>query len=190
VELGGVRIDSGNLGAITRRVRKQLDDLGAHNTKIVVSSDLDEFAIAGLRGDPVDVYGVGTSVVTGSGAPTASMVYKIVEVDGHPVAKRSEAKKSVGGAKRASRAYRSSGEAVEEIIFPFADAEPDIEHLTSKMLTVAWIRDGKVVDGQPTLDESRAYLAESIKTLPWEGLALTRDEPAVHTRYLGFEQTP
>src|SRR5699024_6936440 len=100
VELGGVRIDSGNLGAITRRVRKQLDDLGAHNTKIVVSSDLDEFAIAGLRGDPVDVYGVGTSVVTGSGAPTASMVYKIVEVDGHPVAKRSEAKKSVGGAKR------------------------------------------------------------------------------------------
>ncbi|MGO2694093.1 nicotinate phosphoribosyltransferase, partial [Corynebacterium casei] len=94
IELGGVRIDSGNLGAITRRVRKQLDDLGAHNTKIVVSSDLDEFAIAGLRGDPVDVYGVGTSVVTGSGAPTASMVYKIVEVDGHPVAKRSESKKS------------------------------------------------------------------------------------------------
>ena len=61
-ELGGVRIDSGDLGAVTRRVRRQLDDLGNAETKIVVSSDLDEFAIAGLRGDPVDVYGVGTSV--------------------------------------------------------------------------------------------------------------------------------
>ncbi|WP_255411992.1 nicotinate phosphoribosyltransferase [Corynebacterium sp. J010B-136] len=187
VELGGVRIDSGNLGAITRRVRKQLDDLGAHNTKIVVSSDLDEFAIAGLRGDPVDVYGVGTSVVTGSGAPTASMVYKIVEVDGHPVAKRSEAKKSVGGAKRALRSYRSSGVAIEEIIFPFDSEEPDTGHLSSKMLTVPLIRDGEIVDKQPSLDESREYLAHSIKTLPWEGLALTRDEPAVHTRYVGFE---
>lgn len=187
IELGGVRIDSGNLGAITRRVRKQLDDLGAHNTKIVVSSDLDEFAIAGLRGDPVDVYGVGTSVVTGSGAPTASMVYKIVEVDGHPVAKRSESKKSVGGAKRAIRSYRSSGVAIEEIIFPFHENEPDTGHLTSKMLTVPLIRDGEIVEGQPTLDESREYLAQNIKTLPWEGLALTRDEPAVHTRYVGFE---
>ena len=106
-ELGGVRIDSGDLAAVTRRVRKQLDDLGNHNTKIVVSSDLDEFAIAGLRGDPVDVYGVGTSVVTGSGAPTAGMVYKVVEVDGHPVAKRSSSKKSHGGAKRALRTYLS-----------------------------------------------------------------------------------
>src|SRR5699024_5676338 len=190
VELGGVRIDSGNLGAITRRVRKQLDDLGAHNTKIVVSSDLDEFAIAGLRGDPVDVYGVGTSVVTGSGAPTASMVYKIVEVDGHPVAKRSEAKKSVGGAKRAIRSYRSSGVAVEEIIFPFADEEPETGHLTSKMLTVPLIRDGEIGDGVPCVDESRAYLAECTKTLAWEGVALTHEEPAVHTRYLGFEYTP
>lgn len=186
-ELGGVRIDSGNLGAITRRVRKQLDDLGAHNTKIVVSSDLDEFAIAGLRGDPVDVYGVGTSVVTGSGAPTASMVYKVVEVDGHPVAKRSESKKSVGGAKRAIRSYRSSGVAIEEIIFPFAADVPDTGHLDSKMLTVPLIRDGEIVEGQHSLDESREYLAENIQTLPWEGLALTRDEPAVHTRYVGFD---
>ncbi|MCQ5273455.1 hypothetical protein NE578_10540, partial [Schaalia odontolytica] len=63
----------------------ELDALGAYNTRIVVSSDLDEYAIAGLRGEPVDSFGVGTSVVTGSGAPTAAMVYKLVEVDGHPV---------------------------------------------------------------------------------------------------------
>lgn len=185
-ELGGVRIDSGDLGAVTRRVRKQLDDLGAHNTKIVVSSDLDEFAIAGLRGDPVDVYGVGTSVVTGSGAPTAGMVYKVVEVDGHPVAKRSSSKKSVGGAKRAIRTHRSSGVAVEEIIFPFAAPTPATGTLTNCELTIPLMRDGNIVEGLPTLEQSRQYLAAAIQTLPWEGLALTRDEPAVPTRHTGF----
>src|SRR5699024_7528074 len=177
VELGGVRIDSGNLGAITRRVRKQLDDLGAHNTKIVVSSDLDEFAIAGLRGDPVDVYGVGTSVVTGSGAPTASMVYKIVEVDGHPVAKRSEAKKSVGCAKCALRSSRSTGVTSEKFIFPFDSDEPGTGDLCINVLTLPLLRDGDLVYNRPSRDETLEYLAHSIKTLPWEGLALTRDEP-------------
>lgn len=185
-ELGGVRIDSGDLGILTRRVRKQLDDLGAHNTKIVVSSDLDEFAIAGLRGDPVDIYGVGTSVVTGSGAPTASMVYKVVEVDGHPVAKRASSKLSVGGGKRGFRACRKSGTAVEEIVTPFDAEAPTIGSLTVKPLTVPLMRDGHVVDGLPTLDESREYLAAQLVSLPWEGLALSRDEPALATRFIGF----
>ena len=70
-DLGAVRIDSGDLGVLARQVREQLDSLGARNTRIVVSGDLDEFAIAALRAEPVDIYGVGTSVVTGSGAPTA-----------------------------------------------------------------------------------------------------------------------
>lgn len=186
-ELGGVRIDSGDLAAVTRRVRKQLDDLGNHNTKIVVSSDLDEFAIAGLRGDPVDVYGVGTSVVTGSGAPTAGMVYKVVEVDGHPVAKRSSSKKSRGGSKRALRTYRSSGVAVEELVLPIGAQDPDTGTLSTREMTVPLMRDGEIVEGLPTLHESREYLAQAITTLPWEGLALTRDEPAVPTRFIGFD---
>ncbi|WP_306508251.1 nicotinate phosphoribosyltransferase [Corynebacterium sp.] len=187
-ELGGVRIDSGDLGAVTRRVRKQLDDLGNHNTKIVVSSDLDEFAIAGLRGDPVDVYGVGTSVVTGSGAPTASMVYKVVEVEGHPVAKRSSSKKSRGGAKRSLRTYRSTGVAVEELVLPIDAADPDTGTLSTREMTVPLMRDGNIVDNLPSLHESRDYLAQAITTLPWEGLALTRDEPAVPTRFVGFSE--
>ena len=185
-DLGGVRIDSGNLGAVTRRVRQQLDDLGAYNTKIVVSSDLDEFAIAGLRGDPVDVYGVGTSVATGSGAPTAGLVYKIVEVDGNPVAKRSSSKESVGGAKRAIRTYRSTGVAVEEIVFPLQGDAPDTGSLEVRKLTHPLIRDGEIVEGLPNLEDSRARLAKNIKTLPWEGLALTRDDAAVPTRMTGF----
>lgn len=187
-ELGGVRIDSGDLGAVTRRVRRQLDDLGAHNTRIVVSSDLDEFAIAGLRGDPVDVYGVGTSVVTGSGAPTASMVYKLVEVDGHTVAKRSRGKGMTGGTKQAVRTYRSSGVAVEELVFPFGAEAPDTGRLSSTQLTVPLMRDGVAVDGLPSLEESRAYLADQLLTLPWEGLALSRDEPAIGTRFVGFPE--
>lgn len=186
-ELGGVRIDSGDLGVLTRQVRQQLDDLGAHNTKIVVSSDLDEFTIAGLRGDPIDVFGVGTSVVNGSGAPTAGMVYKLVEVDGLPVAKRSRNKKSVGGAKRALRAHRSSGTAVEEIVYPFTAEQPNIGTLHATELTVPLIRDGAIVDGLPTLTDSRDYLAKQLVTLPWEGLALSRDEPVLNTRFVGFE---
>src|SRR5664279_3021529 len=78
-QLGAVRIDSGDLGVMARHSRELLDRLGATGTCIVVSGDLDEFAIAALAASPVDAYGVGTSVVTGSGAPTAGMVYKLVE---------------------------------------------------------------------------------------------------------------
>ena len=187
-QLGGVRIDSGDLGAVTRRVRKQLDDLGNHNTNIVVSSDLDEFAIAGLRGDPVDVYGVGTSVATGAGAPTAGMVYKVVEVDGIPVAKRSTSKQSVGGAKRALRTYRSSGVAVEEIVYPFDAPAPDTGQLDTREMTIPLMRDGHIVDELPDLHTSREYLDQARKTLPWEGLALSRDEAAVPTRMVGFKK--
>lgn len=187
-ELGAVRIDSGDLGVMTTKVRQELDELGAYNTRIVVSSDLDEYAIAGLRGNPVDSFGVGTSVVTGSGAPTAGMVYKLVEVDGHPVAKRSRNKGMMGGTKRAVRTHRSSGTAVEEIVFPYDHPTPQISNLDITELTVPLMRDGEIVDGLPTLQESRAYLAAQLVTLPWEGLALSKDEPVLHTRFMGFDE--
>ena len=76
--LGAVRIDSGDLLLVAHRVRQQLDELGATGTKIVVTSDLDEYAIASLAAAPVNAYGVGTQLVTGSGQPTCSMVYKLV----------------------------------------------------------------------------------------------------------------
>ena len=115
-ELGAIRIDSGDLGVLARHAREQLDSLGATGTRIVVSGDLDEYAIAALAATPVDAYGAGTAVVTGSGAPTAGMVYKLVEVDGRPVAKRSEHKASHGGRKTALRAHKPTGTAIEEIV--------------------------------------------------------------------------
>lgn len=182
-ELGAVRIDSGDLGVLARQVRQQLDSLGAHNTQIVVSSDLDEFAIAALRAEPVDVYGVGTSLVTGSGAPTAGLVYKLVEVDGTPVAKRSLDKRSHGGAKAAVRACRRSGTAVEEIAYPIDSPVPESGHLEITELTVPMVRSGDLLDDQPTLRESREHLARALVSLPWEGLALSRDEPVLHVRF-------
>src|SRR5690606_15346581 len=117
--LGAVRLDSGDLPTLAHEVRAQLDSLGATATRIVVSSDLDEHAIAGLAVAPVDSYGVGTSVVTGSGAPTCGMVYKLVAREGRdgtlePVAKASASKTSGGGRKAAARRSGEDGRAAEE----------------------------------------------------------------------------
>src|SRR5699024_6544323 len=85
-ELAFVRIDSGDLLEEAHNVRRLLDELGNTNTGIVVTSDLDEYAIAALRSAPVDAYGVGTQLVTGSGAPTACLVYKLTTRQDHDVA--------------------------------------------------------------------------------------------------------
>ncbi|MGC0363217.1 nicotinate phosphoribosyltransferase [Rhodococcus sp. 27YEA15] len=182
-ELGGVRIDSGDLGVLARQVRQQLDDLGATKTRIVVSGDLDEYAIAALRAEPVDSYGVGTSLVTGSGAPTAGMVYKLVEVDGIAVEKRSSNKASRGGAKKALRVVRDTGTIVEEVIYPAGSPAPVAEADGGRELQIPLVRDGKTVDGIPTLEDSRAVLAAGLLSLPWEGLKLSRGESAVHVRF-------
>lgn len=179
-QLGAIRIDSGDLGVMARSARQQLDGLGATGTKIVLSGDLDEHAIAALRGDPVDVYGVGTALVTGSGYPTASMVYKLVEVDGRPVAKRSSQKQTVGGRKSTLRRHKPTGTATEEVIFQVAGPAP-APGPHDRIVPVPLMRDGAVVDGQPTLEESRQRLAAALVTLPWEGLSLAKGDPAIPT---------
>jgi nicotinate phosphoribosyltransferase len=178
-ELGAVRIDSGDVGALARQAREQLDALGANGTKIVVSGDLDEFAIAALAAAPVDAYGAGTAVVTGSGAPTAGMVYKLVEVDGRPVAKRSEHKATHGGRKTALRAHKATGTAVEEIVSSRPDAAPGTHE---RPMQRAFLRAGRPVEKLPTLAESRDHLRAATVTLPWDGLKLSRGEPAIPTR--------
>lgn len=183
-ELGGVRIDSGDLGVLARQVRDQLDALGAPRTKIVVSGDLDEYAIASLRAEPVDVYGVGTSLVTGSGAPTAGMVYKLVEVDGVPVAKRSSHKESRGGTKSAVRLARRTGTVVEEIVYPASAARPEPNGFEVHDLQTPLVRDGAVVADQPTLQDSRELLARGLVSLPWEGLKLSDGDPAIPTTFV------
>ena len=182
-DLGAVRIDSGDLGMLARQVREQLDSLGAAKTRIVVSGDLDEYAIAALRADPVDAFGVGTSVVTGSGAATAGMVYKLVEVDGLPVQKRSSRKESHGGRKAALRTARPSGTIVEEVVYPVT-APPEIA-APSRVITAPLVRAGEVV-ADCGLSAARDRAAAGLLSLPWEGLALSHGEPAIPTRRTGF----
>lgn len=182
-ELGAVRIDSGDVGVLARQAREQLDRLGAKDTRVVVSGDLDEHAIAALRAEPVDAYGVGTSVVTGSGAPTAGMVYKLVEVDGKPVAKRSAHKESRGGRKSALRRHKRTGTALEEIVHPVAGRRPEPgEH--DRTLPIPLVRGGEPVDDLPTLEDSRQHLRDALVSLPWEGLKLSHGDPAIPTVFL------
>lgn len=179
--LGAVRIDSGELGVLARRARRQLDELGAARTRIVVSGDLDEFSIAALRADPVDSYGVGTSLVTGAGAPTAHMVYKLVEVDGMPVQKRSTHKESHGGRKEALRLSRPTGIVTEEVVHP-AGRPPTVDE-PSRPLSTPLVRGGEAVaeTGARALASARKLAAAGLRSLPWEGLALAPGDPAIPT---------
>ncbi|OPC82768.1 nicotinate phosphoribosyltransferase [Embleya scabrispora] len=187
-ELGAVRLDSGDLLLLAHRVRAQLDELGAAKTRIVVTSDLDEYAIASLRAAPVDAYGVGTQLVTGSGHPTASLVYKLVaramsdEPDAPlvPVAKKSPGKPSHGGRKSAVRRYDADGVAEAEVLRPFrADAEPVPGE---RELLVPLVLGGEVVGREP-LSAARARHERSREELPLSATQLSRGEPVLPTIY-------
>jgi nicotinate phosphoribosyltransferase len=193
-ELGGVRIDSGDLPIVAGAVRRQLDELGATGTKITVTSDLDEFAIAALAASPVDSYGVGTSVVTGSGTPTAGMVYKLVArqgADGGWVAveKASTDKTSKGGRKAAFRTL-DRGVATSELVAVsdgFEEVETSAEHPDARALQVPLVVAGEIdptYEGPSGVELARAHHAYVREELPVRGLALSRSDPAIPTVYL------
>jgi nicotinate phosphoribosyltransferase len=180
--LGAVRIDSGDLPSLARRVREQLDGLGATATRIVVTSDLDEHAIAGLAAAPVDGYGVGTSLVTGSGAPTSGFVYKLVARadDGDalvPVAKKSADKASVGGRKWALRRLSAEGTAQAEVVGIGAPPHDDGD---DRSLLVPFVEGGTRVH-HDTLDDARARHAAAIAELPAAAHKLSAGEPVLET---------
>lgn len=186
-ELGAVRLDSGDLLVQARQVRDQLDQLGATDTRIVVTSDLDEYAIAGLAAGPVDLYGVGTSLVTGSGAPTAGMVYKLVarEDEGGTlvgVAKKSKDKASVAGRKYALRRRSPDGVAEAEVI---GVGDAPLDDGDDRTLLAPLVRAGERVDpGRHTLEAARERHGASRAELPAAALRLQRGEPAIPTEYV------
>jgi nicotinate phosphoribosyltransferase len=178
--LGAIRLDSGDLPTLATHARELLDSLGATETRIVVTSDLDEYAISGLMAAPVNGYGVGTSLVTGSGAPTMGMVYKLVERDGLPVAKKSEGKRSIGGRKYAVRRHDDDGTALAEIVSS-APIEP---RDGDRDLVVPLVRGGAVCDPaspREALAAARAHHERVRDALPPEAWALSRGEPVLET---------
>ncbi len=189
--LGAVRLDSGDLLAQAVEVRRQLDRLGANDTRIIVTSDLDEHAIAALAAAPVDGYGVGTNLVTGSGAPTAGLVYKLVAREGDDgvmvgVAKRSKDKLSIAGRKWASRRRGPDGVAEAEVI-GIGHLPRDVPHDRARRgddrpLLVDLVRRGEIVGREP-LDAARQRHASSLRELPLSATQLSRGEPAIPTIY-------
>jgi nicotinate phosphoribosyltransferase len=181
-DLGAVRIDSGDLAAQAGRVRALLDSLGATKTKIVITGDLDEYAIAGLTDSPVDAYGVGTALVTGSGAPTAGLVYKLVaRATGPagplvPVAKRSAGKPGRGGRKWAARGLDNTGTAIAELI----SADPIPASAGARPLLRELVRDGEILAAEP-LNAARERRRRAVAELPAGALALDAGEPCVRT---------
>ncbi len=170
--LGAIRIDSGDLVAETRRARALLDSLGATSTRIVLTGDLDASTIRTLASAPADGYGVGTSVVTGAGHPTAGFVYKLVAVAGsadpeagqRPVAKRSPGKATTPGRRWAWRLFDDDGwAAVEELA-----ADPAPPEGPARPLQVPVIRGGEVVH-RPALQEIRAHHQAAMAERPPAG---------------------
>ena len=181
--LGAVRIDSGDLAVVVGEVRAQLDALGATSTRIVVTNELDEFTIAALRATPVDAFGVGTAVVTGSGQPSAGLVYKLVaREDDHgemvSVQKTSEGKASPGGEKVAWREL-SEGRAVAEHVVSGASSPT-----AGRELQVSFVISGeRVVSSDPVVltEDARSHHRMAMAELPPDGFRLTSGEPAIPT---------
>jgi len=183
--LGAIRIDSGDLTLVAREARDELDALGAAKTRIVLTGDLDEYSIAALAAEPVDGYGVGTSLVTGSGAATAALVYKLVarsDSDAHgplrPVAKRSVGKPSRGGRKWAMRRLSESGSAEAEVV---TEQEP-ADSSRGRPLLTQLVRRGEIVSREP-IAAARARHRRVIAELPPYALQLSRGYPAIPTLF-------
>ena len=186
--LGAVRIDSGDLGVEVTRVRKLLDSLGATGTKITVTNDLDEHAIAALAAAPVDNYGVGTSVVTGSGVPTAGFVYKLVahkdeKSNWVSVSKRSTNKTNIGGRKQALRQLQD-GVATKELL-----AVGHVVNGTNNQreLLVKLVEHGEVNDefmGAKAVAAARVVHANAMQELPIQAHRLQRGDAAIPTEFI------
>ena len=197
-ELGAVRLDSGDLVAQAFTVRQQLDALGATSTRITVTSDLDEYAIAALGAAPVDAYGVGTRLVTGSGHPTASLVYKLVarqDDAGHwaEVAKKSSSKSTLGGLKIAGRVLDAHERATEELVVSCIDAEEGRRYLAeadARPLQVELVRGGTIIEehrGPGSLAAAAERHLASRAELPHPAWRLSDGEPGIPTRHVDLD---
>ena len=192
-DIGAVRIDSGNLLAASIRARALLDLLDAKNCRIVASGDLDEFRVAELEdaAAPIDAYLVGTSLVTGSGHPTASVVYKLVAIaDGagagaplRAVGKLSPGKTTVGGRKQVHRTVDADGYWKAEVLSPAGGTGPAGGHDPQVVLMAggerAW-RDDPAA--------ARRRCAERRQGLrPEDRVPHPRRSPAIPTEWVGME---
>ena len=191
--LKGIRIDSGDLAYLSKRVRKMLDEAGLEDCKIVVSNSLDEYTITSIlrQGGQIDAFGVGERLITAKSDPVFGAVYKIaaVEYEGRyvPRIKVSEAVEKITnpGFKRVYRIYGEEGYAVADLIAgfdevvdmsqPYRYVDPEkpwknrfFENCTVKELQQLVVKDGKRVQPKRDLEEIRAYVKKQLDTEIWQ----------------------
>ncbi len=180
IPLRGIRIDSGDLAGLAREARRLLDDAGLTDAVIVVSGDLEEHRIAELcrGGTPIDLWGVGTELGTSRDSPVVNGVYKLVaEQRGgrwRGVAKRSEGKATLPGAKQVFRRFEG-GAMTEDVI----GAEG--EQLEGEPLLVPAMREGEILLAE-TMEEMRERTKRSIESLPVE-LRSPGEKPSYPVRH-------
>ena len=191
--LKGVRIDSGDLAYLSKRVRKMLDEAGLQDCKIVVSNSLDEFTITSLlkQGAEIDSFGVGERLITAKSEPVFGAVYKIVAVGENgkftPRIKVSENVEKITnpGLKNVYRIYNDDGHAVADMITlpdevvdmskPFRYIDPikpwkqrEFTNCKAKKLLKLYVKDGKRVENLPTLQEIRDYVKSQLENEIWQ----------------------
>ena len=191
--LKGVRIDSGDLAYLSKRVRKMLDEAGLNDCKIVVSNSLDETTIMSLlnQGAAIDSFGVGERLITAKSEPVFGAVYKLVAIsrdgDFEPRIKISENIEKITnpGLKKVYRIYDENGHAVADMIAmpdetvdlstPFRYIDPvkpwkqrSFTNCTLKQLLKLYVKDGKRVEKLPSLNEIRDYVKHQLQNEIWQ----------------------
>ncbi|HEV3111316.1 MAG TPA: nicotinate phosphoribosyltransferase [Candidatus Binataceae bacterium] len=184
VELLGVRLDSGDLADLSKRVRKSLDGHGLAQTSIFASGNLDEYAIAEIvRGKaPIDAFGVGTAMVVSADAPSLDMTYKLVEYKGRPRVKTSRNKMSLPGRKQVFRAWSRAGVSYLDLVGLVEESpatvarefKPSADRITE--LLVARVQAGTRIEPTPTLAQSRELFLDGFAKLDPRLKALERPE--------------
>ena len=163
IHIGAVRLDSGDLGALSHHVRAILDAGGLQSVKIFASGNIDENRIADLLsgGAPIDGFGVGTSLVTSSDFASLDTVYKLQEYAGKPRRKRSAAKATWPGRKQVFRHYDSAGCMLQDVVSTESDASQ-----TGQPLVVRVMARGKRVGQPESLVTIRERAARELEQLP------------------------
>jgi nicotinate phosphoribosyltransferase len=163
IRIGGVRLDSGDLGALARSVRAILDAGGLGHVRIFASGNLDEERIRDLLGGgaPIDGFGVGTSLVASSDAPSLDTVYKLQEYAGKPRRKRSAGKATWPGRKQVFRHYDGAGRMQYDVISIETDGDQTGEPLLAHVMA-----HGRRIGAAETLANMRSRAAAQLERLP------------------------
>ena len=162
IAIKGVRIDSGNLAGLARKVRRILDDAGLADVRIIASGGLDERRIARLvaAGAPIDGYGIGTDLATSSDAPALDCAYKLQEYAGAARRKRSTGKATWPGRKQIYRQLGADGRIAGDVL----TLDGDVHDGTALIRPV--MRAGRRLAAAPALAEARAHARDELARLP------------------------